>query len=236
MTVSGKTIGEEADAAVETRGQEVVRPVDRPLKPTGGLVILRGNLAPDGCVVKVAGHDFGTFRGPARVFEAEEARVRSRAGRPHQGWRCRRHPPRRARRADPACARCSASRPRSSAPVLAIRSRSITDGRFSGATHGLMAGHVAPEAAAGGPIAAVRDGDLISFDLPARTLSVERGCCGDGGAAGAVARAPAPVYDRRDGEVRATGFVGCRGRDYGVLTRSGFRVLWLSGSRSGFRF
>ena len=70
--------------------------VDRPLKPTGGLVILRGNLAPDGCVVKVAGHDFGTFRGPARVFESEEARIRSRAGRPHQGWRRRRHSSRRA--------------------------------------------------------------------------------------------------------------------------------------------
>ena len=110
----------------------------------------------------------------------------------------------------------------------------ITDGRFSGATHGLMAGHVAPEAAAGGPIAAVRDGDLISFDLPARTLSVDVGCCGDGGAAGAVARAPAALYDRRDGEIRAAGVVG-RGRgDTGSDVESrvlGFRVLG-----SGFRF
>ena len=79
MTVTGKTIGEEADAAVETRGQEVVRPLDRPIKPTGGLVILKGNLAPEGCVVKIAGHDMQHFRGPARVFDLRRGRLRRRA-------------------------------------------------------------------------------------------------------------------------------------------------------------
>ena len=90
----------------------------------------------------------------------------------------------------------------------------VTDGRFSGATRGLMAGHVAPEAAAGGPIAAVRDGDIISFDLPARTLQRRRRRRGDRGAAGAVARAPAALYDRRHGEVRAAGVVGRRRGDH----------------------
>ena len=110
----------------------------------------------------------------------------------------------------------------------------ITDGRFSGATHGLMAGHVAPEAAAGGPIAAVRDGDIISFDLPARTLSVDARCDGDGGAAGAVARARRRAITTGVMAKYArlvSSAVG--GSDDGVLT-SGSRVLWFSGSRVGF--
>jgi dihydroxy-acid dehydratase len=172
MTVSGKTIGAEADEATETAGQEVVRPVDHPLKPSGGLVILRGNLAPDGCVVKVAGHDFGTFRGPARVFESEENAFEAvQAGRIKAGdvVVIRQEGP----KGGPGMREMLGVTAAIVGAGLGDSVALITDGRFSGATHGLMAGHVAPEAAAGGPIAAVRDGDVISFDLPARTLSVD---------------------------------------------------------------
>ncbi|MEO8078205.1 MAG: dihydroxy-acid dehydratase, partial [Acidobacteriota bacterium] len=172
MTVSGRTIGEEAAAAIETAGQQVVRPLSAPLKTTGGLVILRGNLAPDGCVVKVAGHDFGTFRGPARVFEAEEAAFEAvQAGRIHAGdvIVIRQEGP----KGGPGMREMLGVTAAIVGAGLGDSVALVTDGRFSGATHGLMAGHVAPEAVAGGPIAAVRDGDLITFDLPARTLQVE---------------------------------------------------------------
>ena len=172
MTVSGRTIGEEADAAVETAGQEVVRPFTNPLKTTGGLVILRGNLAPDGCVVKVAGHDYGTFRGTARVFESEELAFEAvQAGRIKAGdvVVIRQEGP----RGGPGMREMLGVTAAIVGAGLGDAVALVTDGRFSGATHGLMAGHVAPEAAAGGPIAAVRDGDIISFDLPARTLQVE---------------------------------------------------------------
>jgi dihydroxy-acid dehydratase len=172
ITVSGKTIGEEAAAAVETAGQQVVRPISAPLKPTGGLVILRGNLAPDGCVVKVAGHDFGTYRGPARVFEGEEAAFEAvQAGRIHAGdvVVIRQEGP----KGGPGMREMLGVTGAIVGAGLGDSVALVTDGRFSGATHGLMAGHVAPEAASGGPIAAVRDGDIISFDLPARTLQVD---------------------------------------------------------------
>jgi dihydroxy-acid dehydratase len=172
MTVSGRTIGEEADAAVETAGQEVVRPVANPLKPSGGLVILRGNLAPDGCVVKVAGHDYGTYRGPARVFESEESAFAAvQEGRITAGdvVVIRQEGP----KGGPGMREMLGVTAAIVGAGLGDSVALVTDGRFSGATHGLMAGHVAPEAAAGGPIAAVRDGDIISFDLPARTLQVE---------------------------------------------------------------
>ena len=172
ITVSGKTIGEEAAAAVETAGQQVVRPISAPLKATGGLVILRGNLAPDGCVVKVAGHDFGTYRGPARVFEGEEAAFEAvQAGRIHAGdvVVIRHEGP----RGGPGMREMLGVTGAIVGAGLGDSVALVTDGRFSGATHGLMAGHVAPEAASGGPIAAVRDGDIISFDLPARTLKVD---------------------------------------------------------------
>ena len=172
MTVSGRTIGEEAAAATETPGQEVVRPLDSPLKPTGGLVILRGNLAPDGCVIKVAGHDFGVHRGPARVFDGEEAAFdavqsgRIRAGDVvvirHEGPK-----------GGPGMREMLGVTGAIVGAGLGDSVALVTDGRFSGATHGLMAGHVAPEAAAGGPIAAVRDGDMITVDLPARQLRVD---------------------------------------------------------------
>ena len=172
ITVSGKTIGEEAAAAVETEGQQVVRPVSAPLKPTGGLVILRGNLAPDGCVVKVAGHDFGTYRGPARVFEGEEAAFEAvQSGKIHAGdvVVIRHEGP----KGGPGMREMLGVTGAIVGAGLGDSVALVTDGRFSGATHGLMAGHVAPEAASGGPIAAVRDGDIISFDLPARTLQVD---------------------------------------------------------------
>ena len=172
ITVSGKTIGEEAASAVETPGQEVVRPVSAPLKPTGGLVILRGNLAPDGCVVKVAGHDFGVYTGPARVFEGEEAAFEAvQGGRIHAGdvVVIRHEGP----KGGPGMREMLGVTGAIVGAGLGESVALVTDGRFSGATHGLMAGHVAPEAAAGGPIAIVRDGDIITFDLPARTLKVD---------------------------------------------------------------
>jgi dihydroxy-acid dehydratase len=172
ITVSGRTIGEEAATAVETPGQEVVRPLASPLKPSGGLVILRGNLAPDGCVIKVAGHNFGTHRGPARVFDGEEAAFDAvQSGRIHAGdvVVIRHEGP----KGGPGMREMLGVTGAIVGAGLGDSVALVTDGRFSGATHGLMAGHVAPEAAAGGPIAAVRDGDMITFDLPARTLHVD---------------------------------------------------------------
>jgi dihydroxy-acid dehydratase len=174
ITVSGRTIGEEADAAVETPGQQVVRPVGDPLKSSGGLVILRGNLAPDGCVVKVAGHDFHTYRGPARVFDSEEAAFEAvQAGRITAGdvVVIRHEGP----RGGPGMREMLGVTAAIVGAGLGESVALVTDGRFSGATHGLMAGHVAPEAAAGGPIAAIRDGDVVVFDIPGRTLKVEVG-------------------------------------------------------------
>ena len=172
MTVTGKTIGDEAAQAKETPGQEVVRPVSSPLKPTGGLVILRGNLAPDGCVVKVAGHDFGVHRGPARVFEGEEAAFAAvQAGRITAGdvVVIRHEGP----KGGPGMREMLGVTGAIVGAGLGESVALVTDGRFSGATHGLMAGHVAPEAAAGGPIAAVGEGDIITLDLPARTIHVD---------------------------------------------------------------
>jgi dihydroxy-acid dehydratase len=171
MTVTGRTIAEEAAEAVEAPGQDVILPVEKALKPTGGLVILKGNLAPEGCVIKVAGHERMYHEGPARVFDCEED-----------------------------CFRAVMSRQIHAGDVVVIRNEGpkggpgmremlgvtaalvgeglgesvwlLTDGRFSGATRGLMAGHVAPEAAVGGPIALVQEGDRISFDVPNRKLTL----------------------------------------------------------------
>ncbi len=172
LTVTGKTIGEEARAAVESKGQEVVRPLSNPLKATGGLVILRGNLAPEGCVVKVAGHERMTHRGPARVFDSEDEAFKAVAAR-------------RIKAGDVVVIRYEGPKGAPGMPeMLGVTAALVgeglgdsvsllTDGRFSGATHGLMAGHVAPEAAVGGPIAAVHDGDTISFDIANRRLDLE---------------------------------------------------------------
>jgi dihydroxy-acid dehydratase len=172
VTVTGRTIGEEARAAVETPGQEVIRPLPKPLKPTGGLVILRGNLAPEGCVVKVAGHERMKHRGPARVFDREElafAAVKAGAIKPNDVVVIRYEGP----AGGPGMREMLGVTGAIVGAGLGESVALLTDGRFSGATHGLMAGHVAPEAARGGPIAAVRDGDPIVFDIPARRLDVE---------------------------------------------------------------
>src|SRR5262245_56813069 len=172
LTPTGRTFGEEAGRAVEAPGQEVVRPLDRPLKSTGGLVILRGNLAPDGCVVKMAGHERSLHRGPARVFEREEdamAAVTRRAIRPGDVVVIRYEGP----RGGPGMREMLGVTAALVGEGLGESVALLTDGRFSGATRGLMAGHVAPEAAVGGPIAAVEEGDPIVFDVEARQLRLE---------------------------------------------------------------
>jgi dihydroxy-acid dehydratase len=174
LTVTGRTLGEEVSDARETRGQKVVHTIADPLKARGGLMILRGNLAPDGCVLKIAGTERMLHRGPARVFEGEESAFAAvQAGEIESG--------------DVVVIRCEGPRGgpgvREMLGVTAALAGAglgadvalLTDGRFSGATHGLMAGHVAPEAVDGGPIAGVRDGDTITFDLEARTVSVDLG-------------------------------------------------------------
>jgi dihydroxy-acid dehydratase len=171
-TVTGRTIGEEAAGAVETPGQEVVRPIDRPIKPTGGLLILRGNLAPEGCVVKVAAADVRHHRGPARVFDSEEAAFEAvRQGGIGAGdvVVIRYEGP----RGGPGMREMLAVTAALMGAGLGDTVALLTDGRFSGATRGLMAGHVSPEAACGGPIAALRDGDIVVFDLDRRRLDVE---------------------------------------------------------------
>ena len=172
LTVTGKTIGEEAQTAIEAPGQEVVRPLSNPLKTTGGLVILHGNLAPEGAVVKVAGYATLHHRGPARVFDSEEATFEAVAqGRikPGDVVVIRYEGP----KGGPGMREMLAVTAAIVGAGLGDSVALLTDGRFSGATRGLMAGHVAPEAAQGGPIAAVHDGDMIVFDLPKRELRVE---------------------------------------------------------------
>jgi dihydroxy-acid dehydratase len=172
MTVTGRTLAQEAREAKEKPGQEVVRTKNNPLKTTGGLVILKGNLAPEGCVVKVAGHNTQNFRGPARVFDSEEAAFAAvEKGEIKTGdvVVIRYEGP----RGGPGMREMLAVTAALVGTGLGDSVALLTDGRFSGATHGLMAGHVAPEAANGGPIAAIQDGDLIVFDLPNRKLNFE---------------------------------------------------------------
>jgi dihydroxy-acid dehydratase len=172
MTVTGRPIGEEASHATETPGQVVVRPLANPLKSSGGLVILKGNLAPEGCVVKVAGHERMLHRGPARVFECEEdafAAVKQRRIKAGDVVVIRNEGP----TGGPGMREMLGVTAALVGEGLGESVALLTDGRFSGATHGLMAGHVAPEAARGGPIAAVRDGDSVVFDVKARRLDVE---------------------------------------------------------------
>ena len=170
-TVLGKTVGELADAAVETPGQQVVRPLDRPLKATGGLAILRGNLAPEGAVVKLAGHERRRHAGPARVFEGEAAAMdavthgRIRAG---DVVVIRNEGP----VGGPGMREMLAVTAAINGLGIGEEVALITDGRFSGATHGFTVGHIAPEAATGGPIAAVAEGDEITIDVDARRLDV----------------------------------------------------------------
>ena len=170
-TVTGRTIGEEASHARETPGQQVLRPLTHPIKPTGGLVILKGNLAPEGCVVKVAGHSMTKFQGQARVYDREEdAFVAVKAGqiKPGDVVVIRYEGP----SGGPGMREMLGVTAAIVGAGLGDSVALLTDGRFSGATHGLMAGHVAPEAVKGGPIAAVKNGDTITFDIPKRRLDV----------------------------------------------------------------
>jgi dihydroxy-acid dehydratase len=172
MTVTGKTIREAAEITKETAGQEVVRQMANPLKSTGGLVILKGNLAPEGCVVKVAGHERMIHKGPARVFDREEDAFQAvQAGKikDNDVIVIRYEGP----KGGPGMREMLGVTAALVGAGLGDSVALLTDGRFSGATHGLMAGHVAPEAAHGGPIAAVRDGDTVIFDIKARRLDVD---------------------------------------------------------------
>ncbi|PYM08864.1 MAG: dihydroxy-acid dehydratase [Candidatus Rokuibacteriota bacterium] len=171
MTVTGRTIGDEARAARETPGQKVIRPLSNPIAPHGGIVILRGNLAPDGCVAKVAGHEEKVFRGAARVFEREEdAFTAVKAGKIKAGdvVVIRHEGPKGGPGMREMLHVTGALQGAGLGPSVAL----ITDGRFSGASHGFMVGHIAPEAAVGGPIAALKNGDTIVIDVAKRRLDV----------------------------------------------------------------
>ena len=173
LTVSGKSLREESQSAKETAGQIIIREWSSPLKPTGGLVILKGNLAPEGCVVKVAGHERLNHTGPARVFDSEDAAfeaVEHGKINPSDVLVIRYEGPRGGPGMREMLAVTAAIK---GIPELSETVALLTDGRFSGATRGLMAGHVAPEAQLGGPIAAVHEGDTITFDIPNRELRLE---------------------------------------------------------------
>jgi dihydroxy-acid dehydratase len=171
-TVTGRTIGEEARAAREAPGQKVIRPLKDPLKTQGGLAILRGNLAPDGCVAKVSGQKKSVHRGPARVFDREEdAFAAVKAGRIKANdvvvirWE--------GPKGGPGMREMLHVTGAIQGAGLGETVALMTDGRFSGATHGFMIGHIAPEAAEGGPIAALKSGDTIVIDITRRRLDVE---------------------------------------------------------------
>jgi dihydroxy-acid dehydratase len=171
-TMSGRTLAQEVADVTETPGQDVIRPMSDPIKPTGGLVILKGNVAPDGCVVKVAGYERTYHRGPARVFEREEdamAAVTANTIGADDVVVIRYEGP----RGGPGMREMLGVTGALVGAGLGDTVALLTDGRFSGATHGLMAGHVAPEAAHGGPIAAIREGDMIVFDIDKRRLDME---------------------------------------------------------------
>ena len=172
LTVSGKTIGDEASQAVETENQKVVLPVDKPLKPTGGFAILRGNLAPDGCVIKLAGQDKTLHRGPVRIFEREEdtfAAIKGGKIRPGDVVAIRYEGP----TGGPGMREMLGVTAAIVGAGLSEDVALLTDGRFSGATHGFMICHVAPEAAKGGPIAILEEGDTVVIDAVNQRLDVE---------------------------------------------------------------
>ncbi len=174
LTVTGKTFAEEARAAKETPGQEVIAPLTRPLKTTGGLVILHGNLAPEGCVVKISGHERVSHRGPARIFESEEDAMAAVTGKRIKAGDVvviRNEGP----RGGPGMREMLGVTAAIVGEGLGESVALLTDGRFSGATRGLMVGHVSPEAALRGPIAALRDGDIVAIDVAQRKLEAEIG-------------------------------------------------------------
>jgi len=172
VTCTGRTFAAEAADARETPGQEVVRPLDHPLKPRGGMAILRGSLAPDGCVIKLAGHERMQHRGPARVFDREEDAMHAVTGgqiKPGDVVVIRYEGP----RGGPGMREMLGVTGAIVGEGLSESVALVTDGRFSGATHGFMVAHVVPEAANGGPIAAVREGDSIAIDADAGTMNLE---------------------------------------------------------------
>jgi dihydroxy-acid dehydratase len=171
LTVTGRSIGEHAEEASETDGQQVVRAVSEPLKPTGGFAILRGNVAPDGCVVKLAGHERRRHTGPARVFDGEEAAMAAVLARTIAAGDVvviRGEGP----AGGPGMREMLAVTAALVGEGLGESIALITDGRFSGATHGFMAAHIAPEAVRGGPIGALADGDQVTIDVDARRIDV----------------------------------------------------------------
>jgi len=198
ITVTGQTLDEIAATAVETEGQPVVRPLADPIKPTGGIAILRGNLAPEGCVVKLAGHERRYHQGPARVFDGEEAAMEVvLAGGIAEGdvVVIRNEGP----AGGPGMREMLAVTAALNGAGLGEHVALLTDGRFSGATHGFMGGHVAPEAARGGPIAAVRDGDVVTIDVDAKRIDV---ALSDDEIAARVAAYEAPVSPDATGVLR----------------------------------
>ncbi|MBI4323295.1 MAG: dihydroxy-acid dehydratase [Candidatus Omnitrophica bacterium] len=227
LTVTTRTIGEEARRATETPGQPVVRPLRNPLRPTGGLVVLRGNLAREGCVVKITGHEPTRFQGPARVFDSEEeafAAIQRRRIRRGDVVVVRYEGP----KGGPGMREMLAVTAALVGQGLGESVALLTDGRFSGATRGLMAGHVAPEAAVGGPIALLREGDAVKFDVPARRLDVRLSAAelkrrrarwhspAPRYTAGVMAKYAHLVSSASEGAV--TGFVGGRG-ETGIRAR-----------------
>jgi dihydroxy-acid dehydratase len=172
LTVTGRSIGMEGEAAVETPGQQVIAALDKPLKKTGGLVILKGNLAPEGCVIKISGHERLEHHGPARVFESEEDAMAAVVAKKIQAGDVvviRNEGP----KGGPGMREMLGVTAAIVGEGLGGSVALLTDGRFSGATRGLMAGHVAPEAALGGPICGIHDGDMIRFDIAKQLLEVE---------------------------------------------------------------
>jgi dihydroxy-acid dehydratase len=189
ITASGRNLFQEIADATETAGQQVVRELASPLKPNGGLAILHGSIAPEGCVVKLSGHERVLHTGPARVFDSEEAcfaAVQRREVKSGDVVVIRYEGP----KGGPGMREMLAVTGALVGQGLDSSIALITDGRFSGATHGLMVGHVAPEAANGGPIALLRDGDIITLDVKARRLDVQ----GDIESRRAQWKAPAPRY------------------------------------------
>jgi dihydroxy-acid dehydratase len=171
LTVTGRRLFQEAQEAQEPPGQEVLRTLDKPLQPSGGFAILYGSLAPEGCVVKLAGHQRTQHTGPARVFDCEEdafQAVQKGEIRGDEVVVIRHEGPKGGPGMREMLAVTAALVGRGLGEKVAL----VTDGRFSGATHGLMVGHVAPEAACGGPIALIKNGDPIRIDVPARRLDV----------------------------------------------------------------
>ena len=213
LTPTGRTLQEEVENAEETSGQEVILSPKNALRDTGGLVILKGNVAPEGCVIKVAGYTRDTHTGPARVFDSEEEAMEAvQAGSivDEDVVVIRYEGPKGGPGMREMLGVTAALVGQGLSETVAL----LTDGRFSGATRGLMAGHVSPEAAHGGPIAALRDGDTVTFDIEGRTLNVDVPDKELKNRLKGLERAGAPLLDGRYGEVCGPGLVSLGRRYY----------------------